>query len=360
MRQQRNAARLVLLAAALIVLYFIFRIFQPFLVATALALVLTSLSFPVFEQVCLKLKGRRGLAALITCLALTLLIVLPFAILIILLGQQVSQVYKQVQQILQNDGVQGFTSLETFPWLQRPRAWVNSVVDLSEVDLLGNLAGLLQQASMFLLSHSTAILTGVFNLVFNFLIMIVTMFFLFRDGHRLKDELGSLSPVSKRYTALLSSTFREVAHATVIGSLVTAAAQGTAAGIIFWILGVPNSLFWGTISAFFSLIPVVGATIIWIPWALYFLLTGSIATGVLMIVLQSLIVGSLDNVLRPLLIEGRVRMHTLIVFFSIMGGIAYFGVLGMVFGPIIVALGLTLLEVYKIEVRNTPKPASKV
>jgi predicted PurR-regulated permease PerM len=359
MRQQRNAARLVLLVAALVVLYFTFRIFQPFLVAIALALVLTSLSYPLFEQVCERLNGRRGLAALTTCLALTLLILLPFAVLLILLAQQVGQIYTQVQKILQDGGAQGLTSLENFPWLNRPLAWINSVVDLGQVDLLGNLAGFLQQASMFLLSHSTAILTGVFNLVFNFLIMIVTMFFLFRDGHLLKEELSSLSPVSRRYTALLSSTFREVAHATVIGNLLTAAAQGTAAGIIFWILGVPNSLFWGTISAFFSLLPVVGATIIWIPWALYFLFTGSIVTGILMIALQSLIVGSLDNVLRPILIEGRVRMHTLIVFFSIMGGIAYFGVLGMVFGPIIVALGLTLVEVYKIEVRQGVKPISE-
>jgi len=186
--------------------------------------------------------------------------------------------------------------------------------------------------------------------------MIVTMFFLFRDGHRLRDELASLSPVSQRYTDLLSTTFREVARATVVGNLLTAMAQGLASGIIFWSLGVSNALFWGTISAFFSLVPVVGAAIIWIPWAIYFLVSGSIVKGILMVALQALVVGSLDNVLRPLLIEGRIRMHTMLVFFSIMGGIAYFGVLGMVFGPIIVALGMTLLEVYKIEVRASQSP----
>jgi predicted PurR-regulated permease PerM len=297
---------------------------------------------------------------LVACFCLTLVIVVPFVIVLIMLAQEVSQVYQQVEDMLAKGEFDKFSTLSDIPFLRRPMAWLNSVVDLKRFDLVGNLAGLLKQASVFLLTHSTAIVTGLFNLIFDFFIMVVTMFFLFRDGHYLKEELESLSPVSKRYTDLLSTSFREVARATIIGNLLTALAQGVASGIIFWALGVSNALFWGTISAFFSLVPVVGAAIIWIPWAVYFLVTGSIVKGILMIALQALVVGSLDNILRPLLIEGRVRMHTMMVFFSIMGGIAYFGVLGMVFGPIIVALGMTLLEVYKIEARApkgpTPKP----
>jgi len=356
MNSQRNLARLVLLVAALIVLYFVFQIFRPFLAAIAVAVVLSTLSYPLFEELVQRLGGRRGWAALVACLCLTLVIVVPFVILLIMLGQQVNQVYQQFEGILAKGDFNEFSTLADIPFLRRPVAWLNSVVDLKRFDLVGNLAGLLKQASVFLLTHSTAIVTGLFNLIFDFFIMVVTMFFLFRDGHYLREELESLSPVSKRYTDLLSTTFREVARATVIGNLLTALAQGIASGIIFWSLGVSNALFWGTISAFCSLVPVVGASIVWIPWALYLLLSGSIVKGILMIALQALVVGSLDNILRPLLMEGRMRMHTMIIFFSIMGGIAYFGVLGMVFGPIIVALGMTLLEVYKIEVRGSKTP----
>ncbi|MFB3904645.1 MAG: AI-2E family transporter [Acidobacteriota bacterium] len=356
MSSQRNLARLVLLIAALIVLYFVFQIFRPFLAAIAVAVVLSTLSYPLFERLVGRLGGRRGWAALVACLCLTLLIVVPFIILLIMLGQQVSQIYQQFEAMLAKGELSKFSTLSDIPFLRKPLAWLNDLVDLKRIDLVGNLAGLLKQASVFLLTHSTAIVTGLFNLIFDFFIMVVTMFFLFRDGHRLRNELASLSPVSKRYTDLLSTTFREVARATIIGSLLTALAQGLASGIIYWSLGVSNALFWGTISAFCALVPVVGATIVWIPWALYFLLSGSIVKGILMIALQSLVVGSLDNILRPLLIEGRIRMHTMVVFFSIMGGIAYFGVLGTVFGPIIVALGMTLLEVYKIEVRAAQQP----
>ncbi|RPJ59739.1 MAG: AI-2E family transporter [Acidobacteria bacterium] len=358
MRSQWNLARLVLLIAALVVLYFVFQIFRPFLAAIAVAVVLSTLSYPLFEELARRLGGRRGWAALLACVCLTFVIVVPFVILLIMLAQQVSQVYEQVEGMLKKGDFKGFSTLANVPLLGRVTTWLNGIIDLQRFDLVGNLAGLLKQASVFLLSHSTAIVTGLFNLIFDFFIMVVTMFFLFRDGHRLKDELASLSPVSQRYTDLLSDTFRRVARATIVGNLLTALAQGLVSGIIFWSLGVSNALFWGTISAFFSLVPVVGAAIIWIPWAVYFLVTGSIVKGILMIALQALVVGSLDNILRPLLIEGSIRMHTMMVFFSIMGGIAYFGVLGMVFGPIIVALGMTLLEVYKIEVRTLKSPAA--
>ena len=348
-------ARLMLFAAALIVLYFVFHIFRPFLVAIAVALVLTSLSYPVFDRLCDRLKGRRSWAAFLTCLGLTLVIVIPFIILLILLANEVGQVYAQFQERLTRgdfNNLQNLQSLQDVPGLRRPIAWVSQIVDLRKVNLAGSLSTILQQASLFLLSHSTGILSGIFNLIFDFFLMVVTMFFLFRDGRDMAAQLETWSPISARYTELIATTFQNVARATIIGSLLTALAQGTAAGVIFWALGVSNALFWGTLSAFFSLVPVVGAALIWVPWALYFLVTGQIWTGILMIVLQSVIVGSLDNVLRPVLIEGRIQMHTMIVFFAIMGGISYFGVLGMIFGPIIVAMGLTLLEVYRIEFRS--------
>jgi predicted PurR-regulated permease PerM len=348
--QQPNLARAALAAASLLVLYFVFQIFRPFLISIAVAAVLTSLSYPAFEWICGKLKGRRGWAALTACLAVTLVIILPVVFLLILLSNQVVQVYSQFQEgLARGDFTDLPAKLQNIRYIRTPLAWLGRFIDLKRLDLAGSLAEILKQASVFLLTHSTAILTGAAQMIFNFFLMIITMFFLFRDGDQLRRHLRGLSPLSDRYAKLLAKTFREVARATVVGSLTTAFIQGMVAGLIFWILGVPNALFWGALCALFSLVPVVGAALVWAPWAGYLLLSGHLLQGVLMLVLQAVVAGSVDNLLRPLFIQGRVRMHTLVIFFSIMGGVGYFGVLGMVFGPILVALGLTLLEVYRIE-----------
>jgi predicted PurR-regulated permease PerM len=348
----RRYLRIALLVPAIIILYYVFQIFRPFLVSVILAAILVSLAYPAFEWTCRRLKGRRGWAALITCLWLTLLIIVPFVVILVLLAQQVAHVYTSFQAEAENGHVAALLAPDPGGWIGSIRLWLSEQLGLEDLDVMANVGAALQQASVLLLRYATDILSGVFSVFMNFFIILITMFFLFRDGERLSAEIRGWSPLSLRYEQRLVQTFRQVASAAVVGNLLTALAQGTASGIVFWSLGVSNAIFWGALSAFGSLIPVVGASIVWVPWAIYFFATGMYLQGVLMVALQSLIVGSIDNVLRPILIEGKARMHTLVVFLSIIGGIAYFGILGMFLGPIIVALGLTFLELYKTEFRE--------
>jgi predicted PurR-regulated permease PerM len=348
----RKYLRIALLVPAIIILYYVFQIFRPFLVSVLLAAILVSLAYPAFEWTCDRLKGRRGLAALITCLWLTLLFLVPFVVVLIMLAQQVAQVYTGLQAEAESGRIAAMLDPDPEGWVGSIRLWLSEQLGLEDVDLMTNVGAALQQASVFLLRHATEILSGVFSVFMNFFIILITMFFLFRDGERLHAEIRTWSPLSSQYEQRLVDTFRQVASAAVVGNLLTALAQGTAAGIVFWSLGVQNAVFWGALSAFGSLIPVVGASIIWVPWAIYFFVTGMYLQGILMVALQSLIVGSIDNVLRPILIEGKAKMHTLVVFLAIIGGIAYFGILGMFLGPIVVALGLTFLELYKTEFRE--------
>lgn len=348
----RRQIRFFLLIPALVVLYFTFQIFRPFLLPIALAAILVSLCYPIYSWVCRLLKGRQSLAAFLTCLGVTLVIVLPVILLLIMLAGEVSQVYLKFQSNLENGKLQEYINLRRDAYWGPVVQWLDQYVDLEKVDLLGNLTASLQQLSLFFLRHSTALLSSALNLVGNFLIMIATMFFLFRDGHRLVQEIQSWSPLSARYEGLIAEKFREVARATIVGSLATALAQGVVGGLVFWVLGIPNVLFWGSLMAVFSLVPVVGTAVVWVPWVIYFLATGSVVRGLVLLALASLLVGMVDNVLRPILIEGKAGMHTLLVFFSLMGGIAYFGMVGMIFGPILVALGLTFLELFKTEFRE--------
>ena len=350
--QERKYVRLFLIIASAVVLYFVFRIFQPFIVPVSLAVILASLSYPAFEWTCVKLKDRRSLAALLTCIGVTASIILPFVILLMLLAVEVTQVYQKLQTKLSGDSFTGFLDLSRNPYLAPVIGWVSQYVDLDAIDIVGNLTTALERVSFFFLRHSTSILSGFFQTIVNFLVIVFTMFFLLRDGTRFAEELRTWNPLSLRYEQQIIGKFREVANATVLGSLLTAAAQGFAGGLVYWGLGISNPLFWAFATAVLSLVPVVGTALVWVPWAIYFFASGSVVRGVVLVAAAVLFVGMIDNVVRPLFIEGKANMHTLVVFFSIMGGIAYFGMLGMIFGPIVVAIGLTFIELYKLEFRQ--------
>jgi predicted PurR-regulated permease PerM len=172
------------------------------------------------------------------------------------------------------------------------------------------------------------------------------LFFLLRDSGYFAESARRISPLSDADEHMFVERFRVVTRATVLGNLLTAVAQGILGGLIFLILGLPNPILWGALTALFSLVPVVGTALIWVPWTIYLFTAGSIVRAIIFAVLQIVLVGGADNVLRPLLIEGRVKMHTLVVFFSILGGIGYFGILGMFIGPLVFAIAITFIDFY--------------
>ena len=349
--EEHKYLRISLLTFSLIVLYFVYRIFQPFLLPISLAVVLATLCFPVYNWTCEKLHSRRNWAALVTCVWVTASIIVPFVVLVILLTGQMAEVYQQFQSGLESGSWQKILTLQDNSYLRPLADWISQYVDLEDLDLIGSLGAGLQQVSVFFLRQSTSIVSGLFRVIMNFLIMLFCMFFIFRDGEYLTEMLKTLTPLTESYQQLIINTFQEVAKATVIGTLLTAVAQGVAGGLLYWILGIPNALLWGCLTALFSLLPVVGTGIVWGPWAIYFFLAQSTVQGVILVI-GGVLVGMMDNFLRALFIEGKAEMHTLIVFLSIMGGIGYFGLVGMIFGPIVVALGLTFLELYKREFRE--------
>lgn len=357
--EERRFVRLSLIIPFAIVLYFVYRIFEPFIMPVFLAAILATLCFPAYSLILEWLRGRANWAALITCLGVTAILIVPFVMLIVSLAGQATQVYLSVQAAIQDPESHWEMWLDPKQWPEQ--SFLGSAVatiqaylpvDLSQIDFLGAITSSLQTLSGFLVRYSTAIATGVAHLITNFFIMIVCMFFFFRDGAQMLTQIKAWTPLSESYETVILAKFQGVAQATVFGSLLTAIAQGVAAGLVYWILGIPNVVLWGTLTAIFSLVPVIGTALIWVPWAIYFVASGSPIRALLLVLAAILFVGMIDNILRPILIEGQAKMHTLLVFFAIMGGISYFGITGMIMGPIIVALGLTFLELYKVEFRH--------
>ncbi len=180
------------------------------------------------------------------------------------------------------------------------------------------------------------------------------MYYLFRDGERIRAALRDALPLETSQAHEIFLRTRDVISASIYGVLVIAAIQGALGGLAFWVLGLPSPLVWGVVMMFMSLIPVLGSFIVWIPAAIYLLATGEIWQGVVLIVWGALVIGSVDNFLRPKLVGEKTRLHELLIFFSVLGGLQVFGVLGLVLGPVVVAVALALLDVFR-QAERTPR-----
>lgn len=173
--------------------------------------------------------------------------------------------------------------------------------------------------------------------------------------------ISASSPLPEEYETELIQTFKAVSYATFYGSLLTATLHGVAACLLFAILGLPAPLFWGAIVALLSLVPIVGALVVWVPWAGYLMLTGQMTRGLVLLVLSTLVVVMIDNVFKPMIIRGKTNMHPLLVFLAVLGGLQAFGFLGIVLGPLAVALFISFLSFYRQEFQHSlrnKRPAS--
>lgn len=340
-------ARIAFVAVLLVVLYYAFRILQPFLAALIWAAILATVFYPVYESMARRLK-RPELAGVLACVLITVVIVLPVMVLLILLAGESVEAYHYVQDKLQTGSFQGFQTVResaAYEWLHGKL----TTLGLPEPDLRAIAIQAVQTISQFLVRHSSSVFAGFATFAFNFLVMILGTFYMFLSGPALMRELHSLSPLRREHEDQLIAKFREFTRATLEGNLLTALLQGVAGGLVFLGFGLPSPLLWGSVMAFLSLVPLVGTALVWGPVVAYYLLTGQSVRGVILFLLCAVVVGSIDNFIKPLLIRRRAHIPTFWIFVGVMGGVGAFGFLGFVLGPLVIALLFTLLEIYKVE-----------
>jgi predicted PurR-regulated permease PerM len=343
---ERTFGQWALLGSFIVILYFCYRIMEPFLMPILLALILSTLLTPLYETLAQRLNNRMSLAALVVCLGLTLAILLPVLVLSISLAREASDVYEQLRNPETSVRIQRWLNPDANPVLARIRPWLPQSLSLQNLEIGSRIGEQAQAIGGAALAYATTFAAGVFGFLMDYFIMVVVLFFLLRDSTYFAERVRQISPLSEADEEMFVNRFRVVTRATVFGNLLTAIAQGTLSGLVFLVLGLPNPILWGALTALLSLVPVIGTALLWVPWTIYLLATGAIVRAIIFAVLQIVLVGSADNVLRPMLIEGRVKMHTLVVFFSILGGIGYFGILGMFIGPLIFAIAVTFFEFY--------------
>lgn len=334
--------------STVLILYLAYLLIQPFLLPIFLAVVLVVVGWPLHTGV-LWLVGvkRQYLAAAITVFLFALIIVLPLYFIIGIITTQALDLYNTVSHMIQEGGLQntlksGLDQLN--PFFDR----LNEVLGISKADVVTQVGEMVRRVSNLLYSNLAGLLKGITNLVIDFLLMLIVSFYLLIDGRHAADRLLALSPMPSSLNNQIKDEVLKIMRATLTGTVVLALIQGVLGGIGFWIFGVPNSPFWGTVMVFASVVPIFGTAVVWLPGGLFLLLSGQTGPGVGVMVwclVSSLVC---DNLLRPKLLGNVTNLHPLIIFFAVLGGLMLFGVVGLVLGPMILALMLSLLEVYRL------------
>lgn len=339
-------------ALLLLILYFAFLILTPFLKAITWAVILAILFYPLYAWLLKLLRWQATPAALIVIVGITLLVIIPGIELAWFLADEAVALVKTVRSLMSDEGAAEWSQM---PWVQRVLGWWNMVtfqlmdfkIDWKEMLVQGA-----QVSSGFLVTQVRGLAQNVLLVTVNFIITLITLFFLLRDGADFFRRLQRLLPMDREHQQRLYRNIVDAVFAVVHGSLVVALIQGILAGLAYWAAGVQFAVLWGVLTSFAALLPVGGSTLVSIPICLYLFFEGETLRAFLLLAWSLGIVGTIDNVLKPLLIGNRLGLPVLFLFFGILGGIALFGALGIVLGPVIFALLRALLVLYSEEYAN--------
>ena len=336
-------------------------VLRPFVNIIIIGIVLSALFRPVHRRLH-ALCGLRGTwsALLTTGLIFTCLIIPVFFFLGALLAQGVQSVDALQASLAATDFNSLFSHDAIAPYLN----WIQEhlpFLDLKKLALQADLLDISKTAGQFLLDSGTKIVGNVFVVTMNFVILMFVLFFLIRDGDVMMSRLRYLLPLSTDQENRIFRQLDDVSKSVILGAFIIALAQGTAGGVGLFIVGI-KPFFWGCMMGFASLIPVVGTAIIWLPVSVYLMLTGQWQWGVFMMAWGAVVISGIDSVIRPILMQNRSKMSTFWVFLSIIGGIKFFGALGILYGPLILGFAMVMLSLYAedyqhvLEDRNEPAP----
>jgi len=342
--QSSNLEDKTFLLLLLLVSLAFFWVLWPFYGAVFWGAVFALMFSPLFLYLLKKMPQKRTLAALLTISIILVLVILPVGLVSVLLTQEAASVYQRVQS-----GDLSFSRYFQQVYDALP-AWITGMLERLGLNNLGliqvRVAESLTKGSQFIATQALNIGQNAFDFFVSFFIMLYLLFFFLRDGAALSRRIREAIPMDAGIKYNLFSKFATVIRATVKGNIAVAMLQGTLGGLIFWFLGIHAPVLWGTMMAFLSLLPAVGAALVWIPVAIYFLATGSIWQGVVLIAFGVLVIGLVDNVLRPVLVGKDTKMPDYVVLVSTIGGMSLFGLNGFVIGPVIAAMFMAAWDIF--------------
>jgi predicted PurR-regulated permease PerM len=341
MQHRKNQARwIALMVATGIALYLCWQMLQPFVQVLAWATVLVVAFYPVHRRLLARTK-RPGTSALLSCLLVVVTILLPVTLIIFALVHEMSgfadSLKANVSALLDPNS----------PVTGRFLNWLGQYVNVEQLRSQDFLAERLKGMGGALAGRTLGFVGGVVGVIVEIFFVIFTMYYLFRDGHRIVNALPDVLPLERAQSEKILARTREVISASLYGVLVIASIQGALGGLMFWILGLPSPLVWAVVMTLLSMIPMAGAFIVWVPAAIFLAVSGFWVKAIILTAWGSLVIGTVDNFLRPKLVGEKTKLHELFIFFSVLGGLKVFGILGIVLGPVVLAITLALLDVFR-------------
>lgn len=339
--QRHTVNNLVLMILVFLISALFLSMIRQFLMAILLAGIFSSMAQPAFRKIVRLLGGRLNVSSLLTLMLFSLVVLLPLTGLLGIITAQAVKVGQSVTPWVQGQIAEpgAFTEyLQKIPLYEEMRPYHDQIIRKT-----GELAS---RISTFLVNSLSAGAVGTVNFIFMFFVFLYSSYFFLIDGRVLLDRILYYLPLNEREEKRLLDRFTSVTRATLKGTAVIGVLQGGLAGLAFAVVGIEAAVFWGTVMTVLSIIPAVGSALVWMPAAVILAIGGSYFKAVGLALFCGFVVGGLDNVLRPRLVGKDTQMHDLMIFFGTLGGIALFGVIGFVVGPIIAALFVTIWDLY--------------
>jgi predicted PurR-regulated permease PerM len=348
-RREDRVRWLALWAAAVVAVYLCWLMLRPLVGVLAWATVLVVVFYPVHQRVAARVRGAT-LAAFVSCMLVVLVVLLPLGFIAVVLVRELAAAAQTAQQL-----AVAFFDPNT-PLTGRVFNWLGQYFDLTQLRSTEFLQQRLAGLAGAIASRTWGFLGGVTGAVVKVFFIIYTMYYLFRDGERIAAALPDVLPLEREQAEHIIARTKTVIGASVNGVLVIAAIQGALGGLAFFALGLHSALVWGVVMTFLSMIPMAGAFVVWVPAAVFLLATGHWVKALLLVAWGLFVIGTVDNFLRPKLVGERAKLHELFIFFSVLGGLQVFGVLGLVLGPVVLAVTLALFDVLRQSEPLRPAP----
>jgi predicted PurR-regulated permease PerM len=348
MERKQAATTIFLLVLTVVALYFCYVITKPFFGPVFLAIMLAIVFYPVHIRIQAFLRSRNMAALLSTVLVLFAFLV-PAIGLAIIISRETNGLY---QSLNERSAEQGGWNPYVMHAMERVLNWAGKYVDLAQLDLRGAILRWLEQISRYLFSWGAHVLGNFISFLGSAIVAFFTLFFLFREGRSIKDHVAAFLPLTRDQVERLFTGISSSIVANVYGVLAVGASQGLLAGLSFWVLGLPSPVLWGVVTALFSLIPFIGSAAVWGPAVIILGVGEHWWKALILLGLGAGVIGQIDSLVRPYVISETAKLNTLMVFFSLLGGVKAFGIMGLFIGPVVLSFALVVLEMLRETVLN--------
>jgi predicted PurR-regulated permease PerM len=345
---------------ALVILWAALRILWPFVTPILIGAMLVTLTHSIYLRVLKRMHNRSWLAAVIMLLGITFLLVIPLFLITIALVHEANML---IQSLQSGEAQQFLTRLDLTNRLAFLKRWIPGF-DPASISPQRVLLPIVQEIPGWVARNGTAVVGGVAGLVIAFFLMLVATYFFYVEGETILEELAVLSPLPARYDQEFGAQFKDVIDATFRGYVVTGLASGVATALGLVVAGVPAALFWGAFATILSLLPLVGPPVVWIPATLYLYFQASIGHGkmwqpVLLTIWGLVLVPIVEHVVRPWAMKGKSQLPAIPLLFAVLGGMEAFGFIGLVIGPLVFSLLMSIIDIYKrsFRIASAPNPA---